>query len=296
MRLKPMVSVRSAAGSLANRHAALYHAHTMTTDREQYTMGYGPAATTIMALRTAQSHAAFFLPHLKPGMTLLDCGCGPGTITLGLAEVVSPGQVVGTEIEESQVAVARQNAATHNISNARFEVADAYDLPFAENLFDAVFVSAMLGNLREPVRGLREAYHVLKPGGVIGVKEFDHGGDLVYPLNSRLAQYGELYLRLRTANGHDPEGGRKIGTYLLSAGFRDLKMSACYESLANPRMLQGAAELNIGLLKEGWGDVFTSRSWATTEDLEEMSKAWREFASTPGALLATAWCEAVAWK
>jgi len=259
-------------------------------------MGYGPAATMIMGLRTAQSHAAFFLPHLKHGMNLLDCGCGPGTITLGLAEVVSPGQVVGTEIEESQVAVARENAASRSMSNARFEVASVYELPFDSDSFDAVFISAMLGNLREPVRGLREAYRVLKPGGVIGVKEFDHGGDLVYPLTPALAQFGELYLHLRTENGHDPEGGRKIGTHLLSAGFRDLIMSACYESLANPQMLQGAAELNIGLLKEGWGEAFTSRGWATNEDIEKMSNAWREFARTPGALLATTWCEAVAWK
>ena len=64
----------------------------MTKDREQYPMGYGPAATTIMAQRTAQSHAAFFLPHLTAGMRPLDCGCGPGTITLGLAELVAPGK------------------------------------------------------------------------------------------------------------------------------------------------------------------------------------------------------------
>ncbi len=70
----------------------------MTKNREQYTMGYGPAATAIMARRTAQSHAAFFLQHLKPGMSLLDCGCGPGTITLGFVELVAPGQVVGTEM------------------------------------------------------------------------------------------------------------------------------------------------------------------------------------------------------
>jgi ubiquinone/menaquinone biosynthesis C-methylase UbiE len=71
----------------------------MTNEREQYTMGYGPAATAIMAMRTAESHAAFFLPYLKPGLSLLDCGCGPGTITAGFAELVAPGEVVGTEIE-----------------------------------------------------------------------------------------------------------------------------------------------------------------------------------------------------
>jgi ubiquinone/menaquinone biosynthesis C-methylase UbiE len=124
--------------------------------REQYTMGYGPAATAIIAMRTAQSHAAFFL-YLKAGMSLLDCGCGPGTITAGFAELVAPGEVVGTEIEESHVAIARENAAKRNVRNVRFEAADIYELPFADASFDAVFISAVLGNLREPIRGLREA-------------------------------------------------------------------------------------------------------------------------------------------
>src|SRR5512140_2073321 len=102
----------------------------MSTDREQYTMGYGPAATAIMAARTAQSHAAFFLPHLKPGMSVLDCGCGPGTITIGLAEAVAPGEVVGTEIEEAHVALARANAAKQNVPNLQFKAANLYQLPF----------------------------------------------------------------------------------------------------------------------------------------------------------------------
>jgi ubiquinone/menaquinone biosynthesis C-methylase UbiE len=268
----------------------------MSRDREQYTMGYGPAATAMMAVRTAQSHAAFFLPNLKRGMTVLDCGCGPGTITIGFAELVAPGQVVGTEIEDSHVSLARENAAKRNVSNTRFEVADIYALPFESGSFDAVFISAVLGNLREPVRGLRETHRVLKPGGVIGIKEFDDGGILVHPLDPPLKRYYELYWRLRSENGHDPQGGRKVGTLLAEAGFSDVKMSACYESIADPKALSGVARVSAGLLSEGWGDAFEDRGWATAESVREMSDAWLRFPEIPGAFHAVAWCEAVAHK
>jgi SAM-dependent methyltransferase len=266
----------------------------MTKEREPYTMGYGPAATAIMSERTAQSHAAFFLPHLKTGMSLLDCGCGPGTITLGLAELVAPGQVVGTEIEESQVALARDNALKRGVGNARFEAADLYELPFADASFDAVFISAVLGNLQEPIRGLLEAYRVLKSGGVIGVKEFDHGGDLLYPSDPAIAKYGELYLRLRRENGHDPETGRKLGSLLLAAGFTDIQSAPVYEPFANPEGVGGFAYVSAGLLAEGWGEAFKSRGWANEADINEMRAAWQRFAAFPGAIFAAAWCEAVA--
>lgn len=268
----------------------------MTSEREQYTMGYGPAATAIMAKRTAQSHATFFLPYLKPGMSMLDCGCGPGTVTAGFAELVVPGQVVGTEIEESHVDIARENAAKHNLPNVHFETADIYELPFDDASFDAVFISAVLGNLHEPVRGLRETFRVLKPGGVIGVKEFDHGGDLVYPTDPAIEKYGELYLRLRRENGHDGEIGRKIGSLLNEAGFRDLNLSACYEPFADPKSVGGFAQVSAGLLLEGWGEAFMSRGWATTDEIKEMGDAWARFGNFPGAIFAAAWCEAVARK
>jgi len=268
----------------------------MTNQREQYTMGYGPAATAIMAMRTAKSHAAFFLSHLKPGMRVLDCGCGPGTITAGFAELVAPGEVVGTEIEDSHVVIARANAAKRNVSNVRFETADIYRLPFEDAAFDAVFISAVLGNLREPIRGLREAHRVLKPGGVIGVKEFDHGGDLIYPQDAAVDKYGELYLRLRRENGHDPEIGRQIGALLIDVGFGELKLSAAYESFAGPQAAGGFAQVSAGLLAEGWAEAFLSRAWATTEDIQNMIDGWQRFAAFPGAIFAAAWCEAVGRK
>lgn len=47
---------------------------------------------------------------------------------------------------------------------------------------------------------------------------------------------------------------------------------------------------------EGWGQKFISRGWATTDDIKEMTDAWRKFANSPGAIFAAAWCEAVARK
>ncbi|HEV7747417.1 MAG TPA: methyltransferase domain-containing protein [Pyrinomonadaceae bacterium] len=268
----------------------------MTEDREEYTMGYGPAAVALMGARKAQSHAAFFVPHLKSGMKVLDCGCGPGSVTLGFAELVAPGEVVGTDIEASQTALATETAARRGIRNVRFEAANIYELPFPDSSFDAVFMSALIGNLREPIRGLREAYRVLKPGGVIGVKEFDHGGDITYPLEPAMAKYDELYIKLRAENGHNGESGRMIGALLLEAGFGELAMTASYEILSDPKVLQGAAQVFIGLLAETWSDEFTSRGWATADDIQSMREAWLRFASFPGALFAAAWCEAVAHK
>ena len=268
----------------------------MTNNREEYTMGYGPAAVALMGARSAQTHAAFFLPYLKSGMKLLDCGCGPGTVTLGFAEIVAPGSAVGTDIEPSQMELATKTAAKRNIVNVRFEAANIYELPFEDSSFDAVFMSALIGNLREPTRGLREAYRVLKPGGVIGVKEFDHGGDIVYPNEPAMAKYDELYRRLRAENGHNGESGRMIGALLLEAGFSDLTMSATYETLSNPNVLQSAAQVFIGLLEETWSEAFTSRGWASAADIQAMREAWVRFAEFPGALFVAAWCEAVARK
>jgi SAM-dependent methyltransferase len=192
----------------------------MTKDREQYTMGYSPAATALMAMNC----------HLR--------------MPLSMPSSSPPCWAI----------------------------------------------------LKEPGRALREAYRVLKPGGVIGVKEFDHGGDITYPPEPAMAKYDELYRRLRTEYGHDPEGGRKIGAFLHDAGYRDVKMSASYESLSGPKTLRGAAQVFIGLLAEGWSDAFQSRGWAGPEDIKAMSDAWLRFAEFPGALFASTWCEAVAFK
>jgi ubiquinone/menaquinone biosynthesis C-methylase UbiE len=77
---------------------------------ERYTLGYSDAAMRFLLRRTLETHGAFFLPHLRPGLRVLDCGCGPGSITLGIASRVAPGSVDAIE-EHLQKALEREITA-----------------------------------------------------------------------------------------------------------------------------------------------------------------------------------------
>src|SRR5262249_49719570 len=111
---------------------------------ETYSHRANPAFDAAMTRRTSASDAAFFLPHLQPGMRLLDIGCGPGSITLGLAEAVAPGDVIGLDLRPEVVAAAAALAQQRGVTTVRFQVGDVYALPFPDAAFDAVFACQVL--------------------------------------------------------------------------------------------------------------------------------------------------------
>src|SRR5437867_1148469 len=118
--------------------------------------GVGQSFPQMHEQRTVTTEAAFFVPRLQKGMRLLDCGCGPGTITLGLAEVVAPGEVVGVDIDAKRFAPAIKAAAERGLTNVSFEPGDIHNLRFPESSFDAVFESAVLMHLQHPEKALAE--------------------------------------------------------------------------------------------------------------------------------------------
>ena len=132
-------------------------------------------------------------------------------------------------------------------------VMDAKNLAVKDSFFDAVVAQYVITAVPDPERTLDDFIRVLKPGGVIGVKEFDHGGDLLYPSDPALEKYGELYLRLRRQNGHDPETGRKLGALLLAAGLSDLACAPASEPFAAPDAAGGSAFVAAGLCAACWG-------------------------------------------
>ena len=149
---------------------------------QEYVYDYdAPITAKYHGSRTVETHAAWFLPYLKRGMKLLDCGCGAGSITLGFANIVDPAQVTGVDLSEVQIERAQHRAVENNISNARFETGNIYQLEFPDRSFDAIFSHNCLEHIPEPGKALREMHRILKPGGIIGIRDIDFGGVLLAP-------------------------------------------------------------------------------------------------------------------
>src|ERR1019366_5404766 len=113
-----------------------------------YTPGHDDSVRRSHRWRTAANSAAYLLPHLAPGLDLLDVGCGPGTITCDLAREVAPGRVVGVDAAADVLDQARATAADDNLTVA-FEVADLFALPFADDSFDVVHAHQVLQHVAE---------------------------------------------------------------------------------------------------------------------------------------------------
>lgn len=263
---------------------------------EKYTLGYGEGAMQWMTSRTADDFGAFLLPYLKPGMRFLDCGCGPGTLTVGFAQRVAPGDTIGIDQETSQSAASLEQAGKQGIDNLRFETGDVYQLPYEDESFDVVFASAVLGSLAEPEKVVAEMVRVLKPGGILACKEFDHGGDIIYPMSPILEHSTELYHRLRAHNGHEAFGGRRLKGLLHDAGCDIDYLKSLFVQNVTPDELHAHVARNNYLINEILCAQYESLGWCTAEEVEEQARAWVEFADNPAAIFLSAWFEAIGIK
>jgi SAM-dependent methyltransferase len=263
-----------------------------TPPGEIYPQRANPAFEAELASRTASQVAAFFLPYLHPGMRLLDVGCGPGSITLGLAAVVAPGEVVGIDLQPSQVEQAHALTVAHGVANARFEVADTYQLPFPDQSFDAVFAHAVLMHLHEPARALKEIRRILRPGGVAGIRDPDWGADLFTPLTPLLEQWRGLRVQVRQHNGGDPFLGHRHRGLLLEAGFARAEATASVESVGTLEQTRRyAAWLKAQL--QGFARTAMAEGWVDQATVDAIVAEIDTWAERPDAFSAGIWCAAI---
>lgn len=263
---------------------------------EVYSAGYDPMVLQGLARRSAARDAAFFVPHLKSDMQVLDCGCGPGGISVTLASFVPQGRVVGIDVEESQLEIGRREAQQRGIGNVEFQHASVYALPFADETFDAVLAHAVLYHLAEPMQALRELWRILKPGGVIGLRDTDGDGDVYYPLHKDVDRFWNLTLRVIEHNGGDTRFGRKQRRLLREAGFQNVVVSASSDVFGTAEQTAAFSRYFGSIFLNQHRALILKERWATEEELMVMQHALLEWGSHQDAFYARCRCEAVGWK
>ena len=174
------------------------------------------------ASRTANTSAGFFRSYLKTGMTLLDCGCGTGSITLGLAEAIAPGDAVGVDMDPKRIERATADAESQGVANVRYEVADICSLPFPDEHFDAAFEHQVFIHISDPVAAAREVYRILKPGGLFAARDADHDSLLRGGASPLVSQAYEAWHQWQKHRGSNHFFGKHLRSTLRQVGFEDI--------------------------------------------------------------------------
>ncbi len=263
---------------------------------EVYSAGYDPLVLQGLAKREATRDAAFVVPHFTPTMHVLDCGCGPGGISVTLAALVPQGRVVGIDIEDGQLDMGCREARQRGIGNVEFHHASLYALPFEDGIFDAVLAHAVLYHLAEPMKALRELWRVLKPGGVIGLRDADFNGDVYYPAHEDVDRFWKLTEQVIEHHGGDARFGRKQRCLLREAGFRNIVASASSDAFGTPELTGGFSRYFGGVFLNQHRDLILKEQWATGSELTTMQNALIAWGTHPDAFYARCRCEAVGWK
>lgn len=262
--------------------------------QERYSHGYESKFVEYLESRRVSKDAAFFLPHIKSGMSLIDCGCGPGTITIDLAGFVTPGHVVGVDFEENQINIAKKNALERRVPNVQFEVGDIYKLPFPDNTFDAAFAHTIFQHLEDPVKAAIEIHRVLKPGGIIGLREEDTAGFIISPFTPKFGELMKLYVKTWKHNGGDPYFARRQRAVLNEAGFVRVEASASAESYGTPESTRKMGEMMADYMHTHL-ETAVQLKWVDATTVETLTAEWRSWGKHPDAFFGVLFCEAVGW-
>ncbi len=224
------------------------------------------------------THADFMIVHLKPGMRLLDVGCGTGSITVGLAGYISPGDVIGIDSGEAEINTAVESAKDLGLINVKFQIADPTSLPFVENEFDAVFAGSAIEFIPDATAAIDQIARVLKPGGVVGLSGGTPSRHIALPDEPFIHRYREIHRAVRVSRGEHPEMGIEQIGLLRSAGFVELDITGTFETRP-----ANADHANV-FSSDKFVQEAESIGASTRREIEKLAVDIRAYAGVPDAL------------
>jgi SAM-dependent methyltransferase len=204
---------------------------------------------------------------VSEGMSCLDVGCGGGDVTLDLASLVGEkGRVVGTDIDETKLDMARSEAAERGFSNADFQLADANNANIGAE-YDVVYSRFLLTHLPDPAPALSRMFAALRPGGVLIIEDIDCTGSFCHPQNVAYDRYVTLYSETVLRRGADPNIGPRLPGMLDAAGCEDIEVN-----VVQPAGFSGDVKLVAALTMENIADAVIGEGLADRAGVDAVVK------------------------
>jgi len=220
---------------------------------------------------------------LSPKMKILDAGCGTGAVTRKIAQIVSPGEVVGFDMDALFLETARKLAEIENINNARFELGNIDDIPYNDGYFDKAYCRLVLMHVNDPVKSVRELARVTRHGGLVAVSDNDDGVIISFPHAPKFQELWSRYGQRAREKGENRYIGRELFSIFSEAGLSSIQVYPfpLYATMENPVLLRGIVSVPmdvIGISK----DAMVEEGWFTEADYLEMVDEVESAFSHPG--------------
>ena len=160
---------------------------------------------------------------LKPGMRVLDLGCGPGVVSAAMAEMVTDGFVHGVDASPELLNQAREIQALRSTQNLRFSEASIYDLPEELCDYDFAYARFLYQHLEKPQRASEQIIAALAPGGIACIVDIDDAWLMLEPEPEGFQDFLRLAESGQKSRGGNRRIGRQLAAHLTQAGFENVK-------------------------------------------------------------------------
>lgn len=250
----------------------------------KYLHGHHASVLRSHSWRTVENSCPHLIPYLNnPSLSILDVGCGPGTITVDLASRVPNGYVLGIDPSPDVIEKARKHAEEKGVANVRFEVGDVLKSEGVEGLkegaYDIVHAHQVLQHLQDPLGAMKAMKRLCKKGGIVAVRDCTYSAMDWYPDHPHLHKWKKLYLATARSLGAEPDMGKKLHSVAMQAGFPrgDIDASMGTWTFSTPEEREWWCGLWADrTIKSDYKDRVLESKLGTEADLEEISQAFRD--------------------
>ena len=251
------------------------------TSSSEYVHGHHASVLRTYERRTARNSAGYLLPALLPGTDVLDLGCGAGSITVDLAQLVAPGRVIGLDSSTTALDEARRLAEERQVA-VELVLGDALAIDLPDDSVDVVHAHQVLQHVADPVAVLREMRRVCRPGGVVAARDADYAAMAWWPAEPALERWRDLYCRVARAHGGEPDAGRRLLSWARAAGYADVTATAstwCYAGDADRELWSTSWAERVR--HSDLAETALATGQATEQDLDDLAAGWLRWGASP---------------